>query len=90
MNARPMIWLLRTEPHVRESSESERLSLPTLVRDLRAHGQSARAAESIDDIIGTIVTRHRPGDLVVIMSNGGFGGIHQKLVRALGVEANKA
>ena len=26
---------------------------------------------------------HRPGDLVVLMSNGGFGGIHQKLLRAL-------
>ena len=31
-----------------------------------------------------IVTReHRPGDLVVIMSNGGFGGIHRKLLEAL-------
>jgi UDP-N-acetylmuramate: L-alanyl-gamma-D-glutamyl-meso-diaminopimelate ligase len=63
--------------------EAERLSVPQLVRDLTGGGQSAREAESLDDIVDTIVTDHRPGDLVVLMSNGGFGGIHQKLLRAL-------
>jgi UDP-N-acetylmuramate: L-alanyl-gamma-D-glutamyl-meso-diaminopimelate ligase len=63
--------------------ESERLSIPQLVRDLRAQGQSAREAESIDDIVSGIASGHRQGDLVVLMSNGGFGGIHQKLLRAL-------
>jgi UDP-N-acetylmuramate: L-alanyl-gamma-D-glutamyl-meso-diaminopimelate ligase len=63
--------------------ESERLSIPQLVRDLRSGGQSAREAESIDDIVAGIASEHRPGDLVVLMSNGGFGGIHQKLLRAL-------
>jgi UDP-N-acetylmuramate: L-alanyl-gamma-D-glutamyl-meso-diaminopimelate ligase len=65
-------------------AESERLSVPQLVRDLNASGQAAREADAIDDIIGAIIGEHRPGDLVVIMSNGGFGGIHQKLLRALG------
>ncbi len=63
--------------------ESERLSLPQLVRDLSGAGRTARAAESVDDIVATLVREHRPGDLVVLMSNGGFGGIHQKLLRAL-------
>jgi UDP-N-acetylmuramate: L-alanyl-gamma-D-glutamyl-meso-diaminopimelate ligase len=63
--------------------ESERLSVPQLVRDLHGRGLSAREAESIDDIVGGIAKEHRPGDLVVLMSNGGFGGIHQKLLRAL-------
>jgi UDP-N-acetylmuramate: L-alanyl-gamma-D-glutamyl-meso-diaminopimelate ligase len=63
--------------------EAERLSVPQLVRDLHARGLSAREAESIDDIIGTVVRDHRAGDLVVIMSNGGFGGIHKKLLQAL-------
>jgi pimeloyl-ACP methyl ester carboxylesterase len=63
--------------------ESERLSLPQLVRDLIDRGRCAREAESIDDIISKIVAEHRPGDIVVLMSNGGFGGIHQKLLRAL-------
>jgi UDP-N-acetylmuramate: L-alanyl-gamma-D-glutamyl-meso-diaminopimelate ligase len=63
--------------------ESERLSIPQLVRDLGDRGQTARAAGSIDDIVHTIVREHRAGDLVVLMSNGGFGGIHQKLLHAL-------
>jgi len=63
--------------------ESERLSLPQLVRDLHSRGQSAREADSIEDIVAGIAREHRSGDLVVLMSNGGFGGIHQKLLRAL-------
>ena len=63
--------------------ELERLSIPQLIRDLRGQGLSAREAESIDDIVAGIVKGHRPGDLVVLMSNGGFGGIHQTLLRAL-------
>jgi UDP-N-acetylmuramate: L-alanyl-gamma-D-glutamyl-meso-diaminopimelate ligase len=64
--------------------EAERLSVPELVRDINTcSGPSARAADSIDDIIGAIVREHKAGDLVVIMSNGGFGGIHRKLLQAL-------
>jgi UDP-N-acetylmuramate: L-alanyl-gamma-D-glutamyl-meso-diaminopimelate ligase len=63
--------------------ESERLSVPQLIRDLNDGGQHAREAASIDDIIAVIAREHRPGDLVVLMSNGGFGGIHQKLLQAL-------
>jgi UDP-N-acetylmuramate: L-alanyl-gamma-D-glutamyl-meso-diaminopimelate ligase len=63
--------------------DEERLSVPQLVRDLNGCSQSAREAGSIDDIIATIVGEHEPGDIVVLMSNGGFGGIHQKLLKAL-------
>jgi UDP-N-acetylmuramate: L-alanyl-gamma-D-glutamyl-meso-diaminopimelate ligase len=63
--------------------ETERLSIPQLVSDLVQRGRAARATASLDEIIQTIVREHRPGDLVVLMSNGGFGGIHQRLVQAL-------
>jgi UDP-N-acetylmuramate: L-alanyl-gamma-D-glutamyl-meso-diaminopimelate ligase len=63
--------------------EAERLSIPDLVRDLQSLGQAAREAPSIDGIVGLIVSEHRPGDLVVLMSNGGFGGIHKRLLQAL-------
>jgi UDP-N-acetylmuramate: L-alanyl-gamma-D-glutamyl-meso-diaminopimelate ligase len=66
--------------------DAERLSVSQLIRDLNARGQSAREAESIDDIVSGIAREHGEGDLVVLMSNGGFGGIHQKLLRALGEE----
>ena len=62
--------------------ESQRLSIPELVNDLKSQGTSARAAASIDEIVRTIAGERRDGDLVV-MSNGGFGGIHKKLLDAL-------
>jgi len=63
--------------------EPERLSVPQLVRDLNGRGQSAREAASIDDIVSAVAREHRPGDRVVVMSNGGFGGIHRKLLDAI-------
>jgi len=63
--------------------ESERLSAEQLVEDLQARTQRARYIAAVDDIVGTLVNEHRTGDIVVLMSNGGFGGIHQKLLKAL-------
>jgi len=63
--------------------ESERLSAEQLVEDLQARTQRARYIAAVDDIVGTVVNEHRNGDIVVLMSNGGFGGIHQKLLKAL-------
>jgi UDP-N-acetylmuramate: L-alanyl-gamma-D-glutamyl-meso-diaminopimelate ligase len=64
--------------------ESERLSEERLVADLQARGQHARYIPQIDDIVKTIVAERRHGDVVALMSNGGFGGIHHKLLQALG------
>jgi UDP-N-acetylmuramate: L-alanyl-gamma-D-glutamyl-meso-diaminopimelate ligase len=63
--------------------ESERLSAEQLVEDLRARQQRARYIAPVDDIVATIVKERRDGDIVVLMSNGGFGGIHRKLLKAL-------
>ena len=63
--------------------EAERLSPQELVADLKSSGQRARCAASIDDIVSTIVKERKDGDLVVFMSNGGFGGIHGKMLEAL-------
>jgi UDP-N-acetylmuramate: L-alanyl-gamma-D-glutamyl-meso-diaminopimelate ligase len=63
--------------------EAERLSPQELVADLKNSGQRARCAASIDDIVATIARERKDGDLVVFMSNGGFGGIHRKMLEAL-------
>jgi UDP-N-acetylmuramate: L-alanyl-gamma-D-glutamyl-meso-diaminopimelate ligase len=63
--------------------EGERLSIPRLIDELKCRRLSARQPDSIDQIVDIIVRDHRSGDLVVLMSNGGFGGIHQKLLHAL-------
>jgi UDP-N-acetylmuramate: L-alanyl-gamma-D-glutamyl-meso-diaminopimelate ligase len=63
--------------------ENERLSAEQLVADVAARGTAARYLPSIDDIVATLVRERKEGDQVVLMSNGGFGGIHAKLLDAL-------
>jgi len=63
--------------------EAERLSAEQLVADLEHAGRRARHIAAIDDIVRAVAAEAGRGDLVVLMSNGGFGGIHQKLLQAL-------
>jgi UDP-N-acetylmuramate: L-alanyl-gamma-D-glutamyl-meso-diaminopimelate ligase len=37
----------------------------------------------VDEIVRALVPQLRPGDRVAVLSNGGFGGIHDKLLRSL-------
>jgi len=64
--------------------EDQRLSVAELVRDIVAAGRSARAPESVDALVALVAADARPGDLVLAMSNGGFEGVHDKLLFALG------
>jgi UDP-N-acetylmuramate: L-alanyl-gamma-D-glutamyl-meso-diaminopimelate ligase len=63
---------------------SERLDLQRLVADLVRGGRAAWNLPDVNAIIQKVYQESRPGDLVVIMSNGGFGGICEKLPAALG------
>lgn len=63
--------------------ESERLDEDRLIEDLRAMGRSAWNLGTVEGIIQKVCEEARPGDLIVIMSNGGFGGIYEKLPAAL-------
>lgn len=69
--------------HRRELPDAERLSEVELVEDVRRHGGSARFVPSVEAIVETVAAEVSPGDRVVIMSNGGFGGIHDKLLTRL-------
>src|SRR5438309_8229981 len=42
-------------------------------------GARASVADSIDDLVVQVTTSARPGEHIVCMSNGGFGGIHTRL-----------
>ena len=48
-------------------------------------GSKAMVADNVDALVALIVRDARPGDIVLCMSNGGFGGIHDKLLAALAV-----
>ena len=53
----------------------------------RAAGREVRATESIEALVTEIAQQARSGDQIVVMSNGGFGGIHGKLLAALRARA---
>jgi UDP-N-acetylmuramate: L-alanyl-gamma-D-glutamyl-meso-diaminopimelate ligase len=61
----------------------ERLSPEDVAAGLRAMGHPAEFLRHVDDIVARIAGSCRPGDLVLLMSNGGFGGIQEKLKAAL-------
>ncbi len=70
--------------------ENERLELPELASDVQKHGSHARLFADADEIVQTIAPEMRSGDVVAILSNGGFGGIYEKLparLRALAGES---
>jgi UDP-N-acetylmuramate: L-alanyl-gamma-D-glutamyl-meso-diaminopimelate ligase len=46
-------------------------------------GARAKVADNIDAVVAQVVAQVQPGDHILCMSNGGFGGIHQKLLDAL-------
>ncbi len=69
---------------------NERLELPELAADIQKQGSRARLIADADEIVQTIAPEMRSGDVVAILSNGGFGGIYEKLparLRALAGEA---
>jgi UDP-N-acetylmuramate: L-alanyl-gamma-D-glutamyl-meso-diaminopimelate ligase len=59
--------------------ENERLELPALAAEIQKNGRPARLLADADAIVETIATEMRSGDVVAILSNGGFGGIYEKL-----------
>ena len=74
--------------------DDQRLDVDELVEEVSAAGRlrasapasqgvRARHLGEVDAIVRTIAAEAREGDVVVVMSNGGFGGIHEKLLTAL-------
>jgi UDP-N-acetylmuramate: L-alanyl-gamma-D-glutamyl-meso-diaminopimelate ligase len=61
----------------------QRVSEADVVRAIEAGGGRGRFIESVDRIVEALAGEARPGDRVVVLSNGGFGGIHEKLLAAL-------
>jgi UDP-N-acetylmuramate: L-alanyl-gamma-D-glutamyl-meso-diaminopimelate ligase len=66
--------------------EGERLDLGRLVRELGARGKHADAAEGVDAILERLVREVKRGDVIALLSNGAFGGLHARLLQALAVD----
>ncbi|HEV8589994.1 MAG TPA: UDP-N-acetylmuramate:L-alanyl-gamma-D-glutamyl-meso-diaminopimelate ligase [Pyrinomonadaceae bacterium] len=59
------------------------LDIEKLIEDIAAQDKSAAAITDVDEIVAALKNELQPGDVVAIMSNGAFGGIHEKLLAAL-------
>jgi len=68
-------------------SPGDRMDPEEVVASIRADGRKAIYIKEVDRIVERLSSTSRPGDLILIMSNGGFGGIQGKLVRALAARA---
>ncbi|MFH1985601.1 MAG: Mur ligase family protein [Pseudomonadota bacterium] len=66
--------------------EAQRMSSERLVEDLQRRGLDAHHFEDTDAIIDFLASTCRSGDTVLIMSNGGFDNIHERLLAAIGME----
>jgi UDP-N-acetylmuramate: L-alanyl-gamma-D-glutamyl-meso-diaminopimelate ligase len=69
--------------------ETERLELPALAAEIGQNGRRARLLQDADAIVQTVAPEMRSGDVVAILSNGGFGGIYEKLPARLRELAGK-
>jgi UDP-N-acetylmuramate: L-alanyl-gamma-D-glutamyl-meso-diaminopimelate ligase len=69
--------------------EDQRLSSEQVIADLKREGVDARYLPTVDEIVRTVARESRSGDLVLVMSNGGFDNIHQKLLAALAARASR-
>jgi UDP-N-acetylmuramate: L-alanyl-gamma-D-glutamyl-meso-diaminopimelate ligase len=61
----------------------ERFSSQQLVADLKDQGKNAHYFTDTDAIIDFLVTEAKSGDLILVMSNGGFDNIHERLLKSL-------
>jgi UDP-N-acetylmuramate: L-alanyl-gamma-D-glutamyl-meso-diaminopimelate ligase len=54
---------------------------------LRPLGERARSYDALEPLVAAVAAEARPGDHVLVMSNGSFGGVHAKLLAAIGGRA---
>ena len=72
----------RVENHKKLKPE-EQLDEQLLCEEITKAGTECHLGESVDEIVAHVVTHVHPGDVLLVMSNGGFGGIHNKLLAGL-------
>ena len=70
-------------PDLHKIPENDRLDPDKLSADIARLGGQAWYLPDIESIIAQVKAGAQAGDVVAVLSNGGFGGIHEKLLAAL-------
>ena len=74
-------------PDLHKFPENDRLNPDQLSADIARLGGRGWYLPDVETIIAKVKDTAKPGDIIAVLSNGGFGGIHEKLLAALRVEA---
>lgn len=70
-------------PKPQKVKVEDRLNLDQLITDIKQRGKQAHSIESISGIVDLVGDSAESGDVIAVLSNGGFGGIHTKLLERL-------
>ena len=73
-------------PNPEKVPDGELLDVESVIENLSYKGKEAFIGLSSDDIVNKLIPLTSSGDTIVVLSNGGFGGIHEKLLEALKVK----
>ena len=73
-------------PNPEKVPDGELLDVESVIENLSSRGKEAFIGLSSDDIVNKLIPLTSSGDTIVVLSNGGFGGIHDKLLEALKVK----
>ena len=80
MHDKPYMNLEDVEAQIKEE---ERLNVEGVTASIRELGGIADYIPQVDDIVDFIIKNSTSGDVILIMSSGDFGGIHQKILEGL-------
>jgi UDP-N-acetylmuramate: L-alanyl-gamma-D-glutamyl-meso-diaminopimelate ligase len=85
----PCVALKVPDPHDMVPAD-QRLDADWVVAELRARGVDAHAEADVDRLVQVVAEGVRPGDVVLVMSNGAFGGFVDRLLTALGSQSHES
>jgi UDP-N-acetylmuramate: L-alanyl-gamma-D-glutamyl-meso-diaminopimelate ligase len=74
---------IKVPEHHDKVPRDQELDVPKLLQELRQRGIEADSAVDVQQLVDQVSNSARPGDLVLAMSNGSFGGFVDKLLKAL-------
>lgn len=81
--AKADLVVIPSVPDPEKVAEEDRLDPAKLVSDISAGNVEAWYLGEVDEIVEHVVGKARSGDVIAVLSNGGFGGIHDKLLKRL-------
>jgi UDP-N-acetylmuramate: L-alanyl-gamma-D-glutamyl-meso-diaminopimelate ligase len=77
------IICIRRPPLLNKIPSGQQFSSEQLVADLKTRDKNAHYFPDTDTILDFLLDTARPGDFILIMSNGGFDNIHERLLENL-------